>query len=68
MAVHGGDHLQVERLGRIEARAPVIGQCGIDRQPPRCRLDSKPLQPLRRHEIEQGRGGDQIQSPVEGQF
>ena len=55
-------------VGRIDLDAAVVAQRRIDRQPPRRGLDHEPLQPFVGHEIEQRRGGDQIDRAVERGF
>ena len=68
MRVHRGGDRRIERIGWREFRAPVIAQRGVKRDRARGDLDHEPVQPRFGDEIEQGRGRDQIDRPVERGF
>ena len=63
--VHGVDDGGIERIDRIERRKTVIAERRIDRQAARRALGHQPVEPVMRHQIEQRRGGDQLDRPVE---
>jgi hypothetical protein len=68
VAVDRSDDFEVERFCGFKARTPVVGKRCIDRQPPCRGLDREPFEPFGRHQVEQSRGGDELQRPVEGDF
>ena len=59
---------RVERIGGRDRDPPVVAQRRINRHRSRRDLDRQPLQPEFGDEIEQRRGGDQIDRPVERGF
>ncbi len=63
----GGDR-RIERIGRREFDPSVIAQRRVKRDRARGDLDREPVQPGLRDEIEQRRGGDQIDRPVKRGF
>src|SRR5262249_57958322 len=65
MQVEAGDELAIEALVRLDRDAAVIAERGVDRQPPRRRLDDEAVEPFGGDEIEQRGRRDKIERPLE---
>ncbi len=68
MAINGGDHRIIERIGGLDRDVIIVGQGDVDRQPPRRGFHDETLQPCIGNEVEQRRRGDEIDRPVERRF
>ena len=63
--VEAGPELGIEGRRRLGDGAAVIGERGVDRQPPRRRFDDEAIEPFGRNKVEQRRCRDQIERTVE---
>ena len=65
MGIHGRRDGRIERIGRGQVNAAIIGQRRVDRQRARGDMAGKAIQPVFGDEIEQGRDRDQVFCAVE---
>ena len=68
MRVHRLGNSPIERIGRSEFDAAVVTERGVERDRARGDLDRQPFEPRVGHQIEQRRGGDKIDRPIERGF
>ena len=65
MQIEAGKDLAIEARFRLDDGTAVIAERGVDRQPPRRRLDDEAIEPFGRDQVEQRRRGDEIKRAFE---